>query len=75
MKAIAHIKDALKEIDAEVQAIVMNPKLSLGDKDDLMLPLVQQKRVLQQTLEDLIYLKEHPPSKQGGCGMSRYRDD
>jgi len=75
MKAIIHIRNALSEIDAEVQAIVMNPKLSLNDKDDLMLPLVQQKRVLQQTLEDLTYLQEHPPAKTGGCGMARYRQD
>ena len=75
MKAIAHIETALKEIDEEVQAIVMNPKLPLDEKDDLMLPLVRQKRVLQQTLEDLTYLKEHPPTKQGGCGMSRYREE
>ncbi len=75
MKAITHIENALKEIDEEVQAIVMNPKLSLNDKDDLMLPLVRQKRVLQQTLEDLTYLKEHPPTQKGGCGMARYRED
>ena len=75
MKAIKHIQAALKEIDDDVQAIIMNPKLSLNDKDDLMLPLVQQKRVLQQTLEDLTYLMEHPPTKQGGCGMARYRTD
>jgi hypothetical protein len=75
MKAITHIENALKEVDEEVQAIVMNPKLSLNEKDDLMLPLVRQKRVLQQTLEDLTYLKENPPSQKGGCGMSRYRDD
>ncbi len=75
MKAITHIENALREIDEEVQSIVMNPKLSLNDKDDLMLPLVQQKRVLRQTLEDLTYLKEHPPTKKGGCGMARYRED
>jgi hypothetical protein len=75
MKAITHIETALKEIDEEVQTIIMNPTLPLDEKDDLMLPLVQQKRVLQQTLEDLTYLKEHPPTKKGGCGMARYRED
>ena len=75
MKAIKHIETALQEIDDEVQSILMNVKLPLDEKDDLMLPLVQQKKVLKQTLEDLIYLKEHPPTKQGGCGMARYRDD
>jgi hypothetical protein len=75
MKALRHIENALREIDEEVQSIVMNPKLALDEKDDLMLPLVQQKRVLQQTLEDLTYLQEHPPTKKGGCGMSRYREE
>lgn len=72
---VQHIDNALQEIDDEVQAILMNMKLSLSDKDDLMLPLVQYKKVLTQTKEDLEYLIAHPPTKQGGCGMSRYRED
>jgi hypothetical protein len=75
MKALTHIETALKEIDDEVQTILMNPKLSLNEKDDLMLPLVRQKKVLQQTLEDLIWLQDNPPTQKGGCGMARYRDD
>lgn len=75
MKAIAHIQAALKEIDEEVQAVVMNQKLSLNEKDEQMLSFVRQKKVLQQTLEDLTYLKENPPKQQGGCGMARYRED
>ena len=75
MKAITHIETALKEIDDEVQTILTNPKLSLNEKDDLMLPLVRQKKVLQQTLEDLIWLRNNPPSQKGGCGMARYRDE
>lgn len=75
MKAITHIQAALAELDEEVQTIIMNPKFSLNEKDNLMLPLLQQKRVLQQALEDLTWLKEHPPAPQSGCGMSRYRED
>lgn len=75
MKAIAHIEAALKEIDEDVHSIVMNQKLSMNEKDDLMLSFVRQKKVLQQTLEDLTYLKENPPQQKGGCGMARYRDD
>lgn len=75
MNTLKHIEAALKEIDDEVNAILLDTTMSLTDKDDKMLPLVQQKRVLQQTLEDLIYLRDNPPSKQGGCGMSRYRED
>ncbi|SFV75153.1 hypothetical protein MNB_SM-3-1242 [hydrothermal vent metagenome] len=40
-----------------------------------MLPILQQKRVLTQTLEDLIYLKEHPPTPNQPCGISKYRTD
>lgn len=72
---LKHIDTALKEIDDEVQMILMNMKLSLSDKDDLMLPIVQYKKVLQQTKEDLEYLIANPPVKKGGCGMSKYRED
>jgi len=72
---VKHIDNALQEIDDEVQAILMNMKLSLSDKDDLMLPIVQYKKVLTQTKEDLEYLIANPPTKKGGCGMSRYRED
>jgi len=72
---VKHIDAALQEIDDEVQSILMNMKLSLSEKDDLMLPIVQYKKVLLQTKEDLEYLIKNPPSKKGGCGMARYRDD
>ena len=60
MKSIEYIKQALAELDAEVQITLLNMKLSLKEKDNIMLPLLQQKKVLAQTLEDLTYLKEHP---------------
>ena len=75
MNAIKHIEAALKEIDEEVNALLMDTKMSLTDKDEKMLPLVQQKRVLKQTLEDLSYLRDNPPTQQGGCGMARHRQD
>ncbi len=75
MKPIEHIQNALKDIDKEVESILLNIKLALDEKDDLMLPIVQQKKVLTQTLEDLEYLRDNPPTPKGGCGMSKYRED
>ena len=75
MDSITHIQKALKELDDEVQAILLNWDIPLNEKDNLMLPILQQKRVLDQTLEDLIYLRDNPPKKNQACGISKYRDD
>jgi hypothetical protein len=75
MKSIKHIEAALKEVDEEVQALLTDMSISLTEKDNRMLPLVREKKVLQQTLEDLIYLKENPPALNQPCGISKYRDD
>ncbi len=75
MKAIEHINNALKDLDDEVQNILIDWSINLTEKDNLMLPLLQQKRVLTQTLEDLTYLKEHPPAPNQACGISKYRED
>jgi hypothetical protein len=73
--SIKHIKNALKDLDAEVEKILLDWGLPLNEKDNLMLPILQQKRVLTQTLEDLEYLKAHPPKPNQPCGISKYRDD
>ncbi len=75
MKAIEHINNALKDLDKEVEGILMDWSINLTEKDNLMLPLLQQKRVLTQTLEDLTYLKENPPKPNQACGISKYRED
>ncbi len=74
-KTIGFIEQALKSIDDDVQVILMNMSLSLTEKDDLMLPLLQQKRVLDQTLEDLRYLEANPPAKGGACKSGMIRQD
>ncbi|MDF1878186.1 hypothetical protein JHD46_00880 [Sulfurimonas sp. SAG-AH-194-C20] len=74
MNSIQHIKNALKELDDEVQTILLNWDIPLNEKDNLMLPILQQKRVLDQTLEDLTYLKDNPPSPNQPCGISKHRD-
>ena len=75
MNSIKHIENALKELDDEVQTILLNWDIPLNEKDNLMLPILQQKRVLAQTLEDLTYIKENPPSPNQPCGISKYRED
>ena len=77
MKSIEYIEEALKDLDAQVEAILLDFSISLTDKDDLMLPLLQQKRVLDQTLQDLQYLKANPPAKGGTCktGMMRQEQE
>lgn len=75
MNSIKHIENALKDLDDEVQTILLNWDIPLNEKDNLMLPILQQKRVLAQTLEDLTYLKDNPPSPNQPCGISKHRED
>ena len=55
MKMIQIINDRIEEISSEVMALVDNQKLSLTDKNMLMQPLVEEKKVLEQTL---VYLEK-----------------
>lgn len=55
MKMISIINDRIKEISSEVMALVDNQKLSLTDKNMLMQPLVEEKKVLEHTL---VYLEK-----------------
>ena len=75
MNSIKHIENALSELDDEVQKILLDWDIPLNEKDNLMLPILQQKKVLTQTLEDLTYLKENPPALNQPCGISKYRED
>jgi division protein CdvB (Snf7/Vps24/ESCRT-III family) len=75
MNSIKHVENAIKDLDKEVEKVLTNIALPLNEKDNLMLPILQQKRVLAQTLEDLTYLKNNPPKLNQACGISKYRDD
>ena len=75
MNSIKHINNALQDLDKEVEAILQDMSLPMNEKDNRMLPLLQQKRVLAQTLEDLTYLKNNPPKPNQACGISKYRKD
>ncbi len=75
MNSIIHINNALQELDNEVEKILINWDIAMNEKDNLMLPILQQKKVLTQALEDLTYLKENPPTPNKACGISKYRQD
>ena len=75
MKPIEHINNAIKDLDKVVEELLLDWSINLTEKDNIMLPLLQQKKVLKQTLEDLIYLEEHPPTPNQACGISKYRED
>ena len=75
MNSIKHITNALNDLDKEVEVILGDMSLPMNEKDNRMLALLQQKRVLKQTLEDLIYLKNNPPKPNQACGISKYRND
>ncbi len=75
MDLIKHIDAALKEIDDEVQSTLLDIKIPLNGKDDIMRPLLQFKKTLDQTKEDLEYLIANPPAKGQACGISKYRED
>ncbi|MBE0499596.1 MAG: hypothetical protein IBX43_10725 [Campylobacterales bacterium] len=73
MKSLEYIQMALDELDKEVQECLMDLNMDMTAKNEKMLPLLQQKRVLEQTKEDLTYLKENPPSNAGECTMYKQR--
>ena len=75
MKPVEHIENALADLDKAVEAVLTDVTLNLTQKDDAMLPLLLQKKVLKQALEDLRYLEAHPPAPNQPCGISRYREE
>jgi len=75
MVSLTHIEAALAAIDAEVKALLYNQSLSLSEKDEKMLPLLRESKVVKQTYEDLCYLRDNPPSAPGGCKAGQYREE
>jgi len=75
MVSLTHIEAALAAIDAEVKALLYNQSLSLSEKDEKMLPLLRESKVVKQTYEDLCYLRDNPPSAPGGCKAGQYRKE
>jgi hypothetical protein len=40
-----------------------------------MLPIVLEKKILTQAIDDLKYLQQNPPAPNQPCGISKYRND
>jgi hypothetical protein len=66
MKSIDMINSRLDEIKDEVMALVDNQKISLTQKNILMQPLVEEKKVLEHTLVYLQKIKD--TNYKGLCG-------
>jgi len=75
MISIPHLEAALAAIDAEIKAILYNQSLSLSEKDEKMLPLLRENKVLKQAHEDICYLRDNPPSSPIGCKAGSYREE
>jgi hypothetical protein len=77
MESAEFIEKALQELDGEVSKIMSDITISMVERDKIMLPLVQKKRVLVQTLKDLKYLDSKFDSQLQSttptCKMSSYR--
>ena len=73
MKPQEHIKKALEDITNDVKGILEDSAKSLTEKDTLIFPYLQQKRVLKQTIKDLDFLEEREVETSTTCKMSQYR--
>lgn len=75
MISLTHIEAALAAVDAEIKALLYDQSLSLSEKDQKMLPLLRESKVLKQTHEDLCYLRDNPPKPPSGCKAGSYKED
>jgi hypothetical protein len=75
MISLTHLEAALEAVDAEVKALLYNQSMSLSEKDEKMLPLLRESKVLKQAYEDLCYLRDNPPTSTTGCKAGQYRED
>ena len=66
MKMITILNNRIDEIKHEVVTLVENQKMNLTDKNALMQPLVEEKKVLDHTLVYLEKIKN--TNYRGLCG-------
>jgi hypothetical protein len=52
MISLTHLEAALAAVDTEVKALLYNQSLSQSEKDEKMLPLLRESKVLKQAHED-----------------------
>lgn len=75
MVSLIHIESALAAVDHEVKTVLQDMSLSLTQKDQKMLPLLRESKVLKQAYEDLQYLKANPPSPSTQCKVGSHRQE
>lgn len=75
MISLTHLEAALAAVDAEVKALLYNQSMPLNEKDEKMLPLLRESKVLKQAYEDLCYLRDNPPTSTTGCKAGQNRED
>lgn len=75
MISLTHLEAALAAVDSEVKALLYNQSLSLTEKDEKMIPLLRESKVLKQTYEDLCYLRDNPPSAPSQCKVGSYKNE
>lgn len=75
MISLTHLEAAMEAIDKEVKALLYNQSLSLNEKDEKMLPLLRESKVIKQAYEDVCYLRDNPPSSPAGCKAGKYRTE
>jgi hypothetical protein len=73
LKPQEHLRNAISDISNEVKAILGDISLSLTEKDSKIFPYLQQKRVLEQCIEDLDYLEKREIAESSSCKMSSFR--
>ena len=44
MNSIKHIQNAIAELDEEVEKLLLDWSIPLNEKDNIMLPILQQKK-------------------------------
>ena len=75
MISLTFIEAALSAVDTEIKTLLYNQALSLTEKDEKMLPLLRESKVLKQTYEDLCYLRDNPPSAPTQCKVGSTRQE
>jgi len=69
-KIFSCIDDYLKELESEIMAIVADQKIPLTEKNKLMEPIADQKKVLVYTKSALENIKNK--EYEAKCGMSKH---
>jgi hypothetical protein len=67
------IDNYLKELEGSILKLVEDQKIPLKRKNMLMRPIVDQKKVLLKTRQELLNIRDTEYKEE--CGMSNLRED